>query len=288
MALGAALSVALGQFLYKVMGSKLTSDMIGYVRMFVALPALIILTLIFDKGIFLNASPKAYAALLFSGIIGYFLCDLFLFKSIVDLGPRETSVVMTLNPAISALMALALFGEALSGRQILGMALTVLGISVMILGEARPDSGVDRKILKSSLIFALVAAVTQSMADVSAKFAMEEVPSVTLNMIRVFGAFWVWIVFGFIRRKSYKEQFKVFKDWRYVVMIICASSLGPVIGMTLTMGAMSRIPVGIVKSITQISPILLIPMDVLFLHKKVTLISMIGTVVSVAGVVLLF
>jgi drug/metabolite transporter (DMT)-like permease len=58
--------------------------------------------------------------------------------------------------------------------------------------------------------------------------------------------------------------------------------------MTSQMKAFTLAPVGIVTTITQISPILLLPFDRFILHKDVTPASLGGTLLSIAGVAVLF
>ncbi len=288
MALASALLCAMGHSLYSKMGERLTSDMIGYVRMFIAVPMALILVLIFDKSLPIGYSWTIYLTAFASGFIGYFLCDYYMFKAILELGARETSVVMTLNPAITAVMSLVLFGETMVGMQVLGMVITVLGVLMMAVGEKGKAKSTEAKVLRSGMICAILGAILQSVSDVTAKAALSDIPSVSTNMLRLLGGLVAWIVFGFIKRKDYAVQFKVFKDWRYVVMMVFAVSFGPVFGMTLTMGALNLIPAGVVKSLSQTSPLFLIPIDIIIRKKKVSMLSLLGTLVSVAGVVLLF
>ena len=287
MALCAALLSAAGTSLYNKMGEKLTSDMIGYVRMFLAVPMSLILVFIFDRQLPTGYPWQTYAVAFGSGFVGYFLCDYFMFRAIVGLGARETSVIMTLNPVITAIMSLFIFGEVLSSMQVFGMSVTVIGVSLMVVGS-KGASGKDRSIsLKAGILCAAAGAVLQSVADVMAKSALESLPSVSTNLLRLTGGLVAWIVFGFFKRRDYSKQFKAFRDWRYIIMIVCASAAGPVFAMTLSIGAMELIPVGVVKSLVQTSPLFLIPIDI-FRKKKISVLSVIGTLVSVAGVVLLF
>lgn len=113
LALFSALFSAMGVSLFNRMGERLTSDMIGYARIFIAVPLSLILVFIFDGKIPLGYSWPIYAAAFGSGFVGYFLCDYFMFKAIVGLGARETSVIMTLNPVLTAVISLFIFNEVL-------------------------------------------------------------------------------------------------------------------------------------------------------------------------------
>lgn len=288
MALSAALLSAIGSSLYNKMGERLTSDMIGYVRMFIAVPLALVLVFIFDKVLPLGYSWQTYLVAFLSGFIGYFLCDYFMFKAIVGLGARETSVVMTLNPVMTAVMSLLLFDERLASIQVVGMSVTVIGVFLMVLGENGASKRTGGTAIRLGLVCAFAGAVFQSMADVTAKAALSSIPSVSTNMLRLVGGLVAWIIFGFIRRRDYKEQFKVFNNRIYILMMVCAVAAGPVLGMALSLGAMERIPVGVVRSLVQTSPVFLVLIDVIIRRKRISWLSLLGTLVSVAGVALLF
>ncbi|MCR4676200.1 MAG: DMT family transporter [Sphaerochaetaceae bacterium] len=287
MALAAALSCALSSSLYNRMGERLTSDMIGYVRMFLAVPMGLVMVLVFEGSLPLGYSPQTYLVSFASGFIGFFLCDYYMFKAIVAMGARETSVIMTLNPAITAFLSLFLFSETLTSAQVFGMMITLSGVLLMVLGEKGKNGKENDKELKTGIICAFLGAVLQSVSDVTAKAALSDIPSVSTNMLRLLGGLAAWIVFGFIKRNDLSRQFVTFRDWRYSIMMVFSVILGPVLGVTLTLGAMEMIPAGVVRSLSQTSPVFLIPIDIIR-KKKISALSILGTLVSVAGVIILF
>jgi len=128
----------------------------------------------------------------------------------------------------------------------------------------------------------------QTAADITAKLSLSDIPVVSSNALRVAGGFVAWAVLSLVKRKEYALQMKVFSDEKYGLIMILAVLAGPVLGTTLSLGAMAKAPVGIVKSIVNSSPVFMIPIDCFFRKKKLTLMSVSGTIISVAGVMLLF
>ena len=287
MALCAAMLGAIGSNLYAKLGDRLSSDMIGCIRMYLALPLAFVMMWLSGQSIPSGVPFSAYSSILSSGLIGFFLCDLFMFKAIVDFGPRETAVVMTFNPALTALAAFLLMGESLSTRQVAGMAVTVSGILIMVCGEGRRERTASSRLLPG-LFCAIIAAFLQTVADITAKLSISELPVVSSNALRVAGGFVAWAILSIAKRKDYSLQMRVFNDAKYNLIMILAVIAGPVLGTTLSLGAMSKAPVGIVKSIVNSSPVFMIPIDYYFRKKKLTLLSVSGTIISVAGVMLLF
>src|SRR5689334_11095565 len=86
----------------------------------------------------LDASPRAWLILGISGLLGFTFGDYCLFRSYLFLGPRLSSVMMALAPPLTALIGWIVLGETLSGRALLGMALTVGGVTWAILEGQRP------------------------------------------------------------------------------------------------------------------------------------------------------
>lgn len=287
MALCAAMLGAIGSNLYAKLGERLSSDMIGCVRMYLALPIAFVIMWISGQGVSSGIPASAFAAMLSSGFIGFFLCDLFMFKAIVDFGPRETAVVMTFNPALTAFTAFLLMGESLTSKQILGMAVTVIGIVTMVCGEGKTQRRTGSNLLVG-LLCAIAAAFLQTAADITAKLSVSDLPVLTSNALRVAGGFAAWAILSVIKRKDYATQMRVFADSNYLLILILAVIAGPVLGTTLSLGAMTKAPVGIVKSIVNSSPVLMIPIDYFYRKKKLTFLSVAGTVISVLGVMLLF
>ena len=80
-----------------------------------------------------DASPRAWGWLGVSGLVGFVFGDLCLFRSYVLIGPRISSLMMSLAPLLTALIGWLVLGETLTGRDALGMALTVAGIAWAVL-----------------------------------------------------------------------------------------------------------------------------------------------------------
>jgi drug/metabolite transporter (DMT)-like permease len=81
----------------------------------------------------IDAGLDRWVWLALSGAIGYALGDVFLFQSFLYIGPQRAMLMMSLAPLMSAAMAWIFFSEILSGRQVLGVIVTLAGIAWVIL-----------------------------------------------------------------------------------------------------------------------------------------------------------
>ena len=89
-----------------------------------------------------DATPYAWGWLAVSGLVGFVFGDLCLFRSYVLIGPRLGMLVMSLAPPLTTVIGWLILGETLSGRDLVGMTLTVCGIGWAVL-ERAPASAVS-------------------------------------------------------------------------------------------------------------------------------------------------
>src|SRR5512133_460923 len=117
-----------------------------------------------------NAGLDRWIWFMLSGAIGYALGDAFLFRSFASIGAQRGMLMMSLAPLLSDGMAWIFFGEILSGMQLLGVLLTLAGVTWVIL---RRKSDVDAELHTGStvegVLFGLGAAIGQAVGFVLSK-----------------------------------------------------------------------------------------------------------------------
>ena len=158
---GASISVTRAS---KVVGSTV----VNFGRLLFAELWLALAILIFQLPININERQILFLSL--SGIIGLSLGDTALFKAYERVGPRIAMLISSISPAISAFLALLIFGESLSIIGVLGIVLTIGGISLVI-NERNSSKGEKQTVKKSGVIYAVIAALCQSVGVILAKQA---------------------------------------------------------------------------------------------------------------------
>lgn len=285
-----AVCLAQNSLVYRHLGNKVGSDAVAHVRMWIALPAIILLAY-FTEGSFFptSLSAQTYLVLFASGVIGYFITDMMLFHAFVWLGSRESMVIMTLSPVATAIFSYFLFAERLKPLQVLGILLTILGVIYMVVGGMRIKGGeAEEKQKAKGMLFAILASILQSISLLLAKYSLDSTGPVTTNLLRNVGGLMAFIIYSFIIRKNARSQFAAFKNPKLLLLLFSAAMAGPVLGMSSQLKAFTLAPVGIVTTITQTAPILLLPIDKFVLKKKIAISSLVGTIVSIIGVGVLF
>ncbi|MCK5673798.1 MAG: DMT family transporter, partial [Spirochaetales bacterium] len=170
--------------IYTHVGKRVGSSTVTHIRLWLALPATIVIHLLFTGTVLPgNFSTVSYLFIGASGLFGFFIADLFIFKAFQHIGARKTMVIMTLSPIFSAVISWVMFNEILSLMQISGILITIGGVIAVILVESRKTSEHTAVIW---IVFALIGAVTQAIGMVLAKAGLAEgIDPVSANVVRI-------------------------------------------------------------------------------------------------------
>ncbi|MCK5671954.1 MAG: DMT family transporter [Spirochaetales bacterium] len=272
--------------IYTFVGNRVGSSTVTHIRLWIAFPAAVIINLLFTGSILpINFSTLSYIFIGSSGFFGFFIADLFIFKAFQHLGARKTMVIMTLSPIFAAVISWIVFTEILSLIQISGILITITGVMVVILVESRKSDEKPRPIW---IIFALAGAITQAIGMVLATAGLSEgIHPISANVVRIGSGLGGLAVFTLLRGK-FITDFKKMEDRRSLYLLFAAAMVGPVFGMLLALYAFSWAPVGIVTTLMQLTPIMLLPIDRFYLKKHIPTGAVWGTLVAVAGAGILF
>ena len=83
-----------------------------------------------------NFPAHAWLYLSLSGIIGFFIGDIFLFKALVELGPRVAMLIHSLAAPTAAVIGWLFLNETYILHQWIGISVTLLGVAVVIIEAA--------------------------------------------------------------------------------------------------------------------------------------------------------
>ena len=272
--------------IYTFLGNRIGSSTVTHIRLWIAFPAAIIINLIFTGSLLpVNFSTLSYIFIGSSGVFGFFIADLFIFKAFQHIGARKTMVIMTLSPIFSAVISWIVLKEMLSIIQITGVLITIIGVIVVIMIESRKTDTPSRPVW---VFFALAGALTQAIGMVLAKAGLSEgVHPISANVVRIGSGLGGLALFT-ILRGDFKTDFKKMEDRKSFYLLIAAALVGPVFGMLLAVYAFSWAPVGIVTTLMQLTPIMLLPIDRFYFKKHIPSGAVWGTLVAVAGAGILF
>lgn len=249
----------------------------------------------FRRGMFLplDASTESWMWLALSGLVGFVMGDLLLFQAYVVIGARISMLIMALAPPITAFVGWIILGEVLSLMKWVGMAVTLTGISIVILKREKKeeDSNKRRKITTNysikGLLLAFGGAVGQGVGLVLSKKGMGEYDAFAASHIRVItGMIGFAVILLFAGR--YGKLWKAVQHISAMKRIALGSVFGPFLGVSFSLLAIQNTQAGIAASIMSIVPVLIIPPAILLFREKVNWKEIIGAVITVGGVAIFF
>jgi drug/metabolite transporter (DMT)-like permease len=234
-----------------------------------------------------DASAHAWLWLSLSGLVGFTVGDLCLFRAFVRVGARVSMLLMATAPLLTTLLGLLIMGELLSARQLLGMLLTVTGVSSVAL-ERRPDAaGQLRRLPLDGILLALGGAAGQALGLVLSKLGMGAYDAFAATQIRVLaGIVGLSVVFTAIG--WWPRVRAALADRRALVPTGIGAFFGPFLGVSLSLVAVKYTYAGVAATLMALVPVLIIPVSVLLFGEKVSRTAVLGALVAVAGTALLF
>lgn len=286
-ALSAALLWSVSSFVFTDATKRIGMVQLNISRMILAC---ILLMLTFP---FLNISYDItlwqITLLSISGFIGLVIGDSALFKSFAEIGPRVSMLIMSLNPAIAAIIAYFVLGESLSYWGIIGIVITLFGV-ILVVTEPKKNEESEFKLTKKGIFYALLAAIGQGVGLIFAKMAFNsgDIHGLLATYIRIASAVVIMLPMAIIAKK-YANPFKVFAKDKYSLMLVGVGSIiGPYLGIAFSFYAIMYTEVGIASTIMATVPIIMLPISYFYYKEKISSKSVSGAFIAVAGVCMLF
>jgi len=238
----------------------------------------------------LDATRHAWIWLSVSGLVGFTFGDLCLYRAYLLLGPRLSTLMMSLVPPLAALAGWLALGETLTPRDFLGMTLTVGGVAWAVLerkrpaGEGSPPSG---HVTPAGIALGFGGALGQAVGLILSKIGMGTYHAVAATQVRVLAGLAGYTLLFFALR-WWPNVRRGVRDRTALGYAALGAFFGPFVAVTLSLIAIRATVAGVAASIMALTPVLIIPLVVLLRGERVGLGGLAGAVVAVSGVALLF
>jgi drug/metabolite transporter (DMT)-like permease len=267
-------------------GSQVTNR----VRVFIAMLVLILInTVLYREPIPLHAGVARWAWLGVSGIIGLSLGDAFLFQAYQEIGARLGLLLLSLAPVFGAAIAWIFFGESLSLLQIVGILVTLGGISWVILTRPNGDDKNTRKGSGRGVLFGILAALGQATGLVFSQQGMSSGFSPFAGTLsRMFAAVATLWVFALFQRQAGATVAAVRRKPAALGWIAFGALFGPVLGVSSSLLAVQYTEIGVASTLMALPPIIMLPISYFIFKERFGWQAVAGTLVAMAGVALLF
>ena len=229
--------------------------------------------------------------LCFSGMIGIFLGDTFLFLALSRLGPRRLSMLFAFHAPLTALLGFFVLSEALSWLQVGGVVLTFVGILVAVFYGKRADKIDQWEEVRGSLLagvgMGFLAALGHALGALFARPVMEAgVDPLMATLIRV-GVSVVGYFFLLLlpyREVRGSEPF----GFGGVSTFLMSGFIGMLLGASLYLYALGGAEAGIVATLASMSPVLVLPFLWIRNGYPPAPLAWVGATLATAGAALIF
>ena len=288
-ALGTAVCWAAGSNFFAAAGQRMGSVVLNRLRITVAMVLL-------GTALFVTrgspwpvwATPSQVWLLALSGLVGFVFGDLYYFRALVILGPGRAALVTSMSPIFTLLIGWPVLGETPGPLVLLGVALTLGGITWVLLESERREHAHIEGSVTVGVVAGVLAALGQSGGYVLSKLAMRTgLDPLSATVIRVVAAVaGIWVMAAF--QRDVRRSLGALRDRGAAAFMVGGAFFGPFLGVTLSLTALKFIEAGVAAAITSVYPVLTLALAARFHGERFTLRTLVGALVAAAGVVVLF
>ena len=264
-------------------GKQIGSLQVNIIRLFLAVVFLGVATL-FTRGMFFPMDATAYNWfwLAVSGIVGFFIGDLMLFKSYSVIGSRTASLIMSLHPMMTAFIGWILLSEVLSFKSIIAIIISLAGIMIAIF-----NTNMKLNIPFKGFLLAFTAALGQAAGLILSKKGIGDYDAMAATQIRAIFGFVSFAIFITVLGRWGKVK-TALKNKEGMKAATIGTVFGPFVGVSLSLFAIQHTQTGIASTLMALVPVLIIfPSSIMF-KEKITARQVVGAVISLIGVSLFF
>lgn len=264
----------------------LGSSLVNLIRMIAGIVFLSLTLLLFN--IDTNLNNTQFTFLIISGVIGIAIGDAFLFKALDLIGPRLSMLMMSIAPIIAAFLAFFFLNENLSLWGVVGIIITFIGIFIVIAQKHEQTEKKSTKII--GVVCAFFAAAGQGAGLIFAKVAFNEGPinGFFATFVRLTAALIVFYPILLLSKRLKKPIDKIKNSRKGLIYSLVGAFIGPYLGITFSLIAISKTYVGIASTLMSTVPIIMLPIVYFFYKEKLSFSSILGAVVAVLGISVLF
>ncbi|MCX7909716.1 MAG: DMT family transporter [Ignavibacteria bacterium] len=227
--------------------------------------------------------------LVLSGIVGLVLGDTFLFKSLKEIGPRYTMILMSSNPAFGAIIAYFAFNEQIPLVGILGMIITFVGICLVVYQQNGKEKA-KYNITHKGIIFGLLSSLGQAGGLILTKYAffIDNIHPLSATFYRIFPSFLVLTFIGILSKRINTKLLTHLYNRKILFLLVLGSIIGPYLGITFSYIAVTNTQIGIAATLMSLQPVLMLPISRYLQKERFSIQSIVGAFLSVIGIALLF
>ncbi len=269
-------------------GKRVGSISVNIIRLLLGMAMISAFTLIVrGSPLPLDAPRRAWLWLSLSGLAGFVVGDLLLFKAFTVIGSRISMLIYCGVPLMTALIGRLWLHETLSIADMIGMGITILGICIVVLMRHPERKRLAFAHPTAGILYAFGGSIGQATGLVLSKFGSGTYNAFAASQIRIIAGI-VGFTIVITAAGRWKAVGSAIRDGRGMKAIGIGSIFGPFLGVSLSLYSVQRAATGVASTIMALVPVLLIPVAIFYFREKIFLKEIAGAFLAVAGVAVLF
>lgn len=226
----------------------------------------------------------ALLALVAAVFCGLTFGDALSYRAMLLIGMGRAFPIANTYPLVTVLIAVTWLGETVGLAEIAGCLVTVVGVTLVALpARGRIEAALDRRTFATGLAMAAGASVLWAGSNSFLRLAMDGIDPITGNALRLPAA---TLVAWLMARRSQPAP----PLWRLprptLAAVVATGLASSVFAGMLTLYGVQQVGAARAAIVGSISPIFGAPLAIVVLKERLTVRILIGTVLSVAGIIL--
>ena len=279
-ALGSAASWALGSVLFRRLGDHLPPVALTFAKGVTSVVLLGVAVAIIG---FEAISMNAWLLLILSGLLGIALGDTLFFLALNNLGAHAVVILLTLGHVLTVLLAVFWLGEQPQPLDWTGISLILGGVTIVMWTRISGEEGRTGIV---GVLYGLLSVVAMAVSIIVAKEALATTGSIQATFIRMVAGTIGIFLFGqatgqILSRLGALCQPRLFG---FFLLSVAVVTFG---GFWLSLVAIAHLDVTIANTLNATEPLFVLPLAAFLLKEKITLPVVLGSLVTVGGIVLI-
>jgi drug/metabolite transporter (DMT)-like permease len=283
-ALVASLAWAGSSTLLKYLSSRIDAISVNTMRLWVGSIALVALVIISGRaGDILKAPIIPVLMVVASGILSNTAGDTIYIRSLSYLDVSISyPISQSAFPVLTLIVAIFFLNETFTWLNILGAVFVISGILMIVRNNRQV---ITHKNMGKGVVLSLIAAVLWAAGSITLKIGLTQVDTFIAATIRVLVSATLLTTIAFGRPASDRLKLSTYGT-RNLVLVASAGLLTYGVGAIGYVTAIHLIGAGKTVLLSASAPVFLLPMSVLILKERLSMVALTGVFIAVAGICL--
>lgn len=275
---------ATGSILMKDLSKKLDPFTLNAPRSLIGGMAMLALTLTTGRNSGYQAITWERLAFLLGSVwVGGGIGDTFYVRSMMQIGVSRAFPIASIYPAFTLVFGLFFLQEALDVGVIVGVVLVILGVILVGRPRTRLMGGGHEGVGSWGVVLALLAGVCWAVSTVLIAPGAQGLDSVMVASIRVPAL--SLLLWGIVAARGTAPKLLTLSRREWAILVV-GGFIGWGLGSVLFVLSVALLGPTRSAALTSASPLVALPMSVVFLKERVTRPMLLGTALTVLGIAL--